>query len=128
MPTLLSIEAPAFSRVQGHQHDRSGLWWFIYRAAAVRGIPVIAPTTNQRMQYATGKGNAQKDIVLAAALRRWAAVDLQGNDEADALILAAIGARLMGLPIDSVPTSHYITGSGKNKGDWIKRMQTVRVR
>lgn len=121
MPTLVSMEAPAFSRVTGHQHDRSGLWWSIYTACVDRGLPVITPTTNQRMQYATGKGNAQKDMVLAAAIKRWPEVDIIGNDDADALILAAIGARVLGLPIDSVPPSHYIS-SDKVKGNWIEKL------
>ena len=122
MPTLVAIEAPAFSRVTGHQHDRSGLWWSIYRSCVENAVPVITPTTNQRMQYATGKGNSQKDIVLTSAIRLWPGVDFHGNDEADALILAAIGARVLGVPIDSVPPSHYISGSGKNKGNWIERL------
>jgi Holliday junction resolvasome RuvABC endonuclease subunit len=107
MPQLVSMEAPAFSRIQGHQHDRAGLWWLIYGACHKRGIPVITPTTNQRMQYATGKGNAQKDHVLAAAIRLWPDVAITGNDTADALILAAIGCRTLNLCIDSVPLSHY---------------------
>lgn len=121
LPTLVSMEAPAFSRVQGHQHDRSGLWWGIFAACWRRGIPVITPTTNQRMQYATGKGNADKDIVLASAIRRWPDVDFAGNDEADALILAAIGCRVLGVAIDSVPPTHYVS-NGKVKGNWIEKL------
>jgi Holliday junction resolvasome RuvABC endonuclease subunit len=59
------------------------------------------------MQYATGKGNAQKDHVLAAAIRLWPDVAITGNDTADALILAAIGCRTLNLSIDAVPLSHY---------------------
>lgn len=122
LPTLVSMEAPAFSRVQGHQHDRSGLWWMIYDACAEKRIPVITPTTNQRMQYATGSGNAQKDLVLAAAIKRWPDVEVSGNDVADALILAAIGCRVLGVPIDSVPVAHYqIRKGAKITGNWIEK-------
>ena len=51
--------------------------------------------------YATGKGNASKDAVLAAAIRRYPDVEFDGNDAADALILAAMGADHLGFPLVS---------------------------
>lgn len=52
----------------------------------------IAPM--QRAKYATGKGNAGKDEVLAAAIRKFG---YQGssNDEADALVIAYLGLELL---------------------------------
>ena len=60
-------------------------------------------TPTARAKYGTGKGNAAKDAVLAAVIRRYPAVDVTGNDEADALILAAMGARHLGIPLELSP-------------------------
>lgn len=104
---LVVLEGPAFSSQGQGVHSRYWLWGKVYDAAAAAGIPVLVPTPNQRCKYITGKGNAAKDAVLAATIRRWPDVEVGGNDQADALVLAAIGARHLGHPIDSVPTSHY---------------------
>lgn len=99
-PPLIVIEQPAFSRQTGHMHDRSGLWWLVVaRIARWYDISEVTPTA--RAKYGTGKGNAGKDAVLAAVVRRYADVEVTGNDEADALILAAMGARHLGHPIEA---------------------------
>lgn len=104
-PDLVVIEQPAFSRITGHQHDRSGLWWLVLHAIGDCKIAEVAPTA--RAKYGTGKGNAGKDAVLAAVVRRYSDVEVEGNDDADALILAAMGARHLGAPIeDSLPIAH----------------------
>jgi crossover junction endodeoxyribonuclease RuvC len=104
---LVVVEAPAFASKTGHMHDRSGLWWLVVNGLDVLGCTVAEVTTGGRMKYATGKGNASKDTVLAAAIRRYPEVEITGNDEADALIIAAMGARYLGHPIeDSLPQSH----------------------
>ncbi|AKF14936.1 RuvC-like resolvase [Mycobacterium phage OrangeOswald] len=105
---LIVIEGPSFGSKGQHTHSRDWLWGKIFDAARVNwGIPVLVVTPSQRMKYATGKGNAQKDAVLAAAIKRWPDVEIDGNDQADALILAAIGCRSLGCPIDAVPASHF---------------------
>lgn len=103
--SLVVIEAPAYSRVQGHVHDRSGLWWTLYRALVMQRQAVMYPVTVQhRMRYATGKGTAKKDEVLAAAIRRYHWADIRNNNVADAYLLADIGARLDGHSlVPSVP-------------------------
>ena len=42
-------------------------------------------------------------------VRRYPHVDVTGNDEADALVLAAIAARLDGHPVDEIPAAHVAT-------------------
>ena len=100
------IEAPAYGSRQGQQHDRSGLWWLIVERVATWTDTVIevAPTT--RAKYATGRGNAVKDEVLIAVVQRYQNVGISTNDEADAVVLAHIGARLLDEPRDDVPKSH----------------------
>ncbi|MBA3907928.1 MAG: hypothetical protein H0X35_14780, partial [Pseudonocardiales bacterium] len=89
--SLVVIESPAFSRTTGHMHDRSGLWWLTVDIFRMHGYPVAEVTPTARAKYATGKGNAGKDAVLAAVVRRYPDVEVSGNDEADALVLAAMG-------------------------------------
>lgn len=111
---LIIIEGPSFGQArQGGQHDRAGLWWMITDwlmndvTADGWGKTVVEVPPASRSKYATGKGNAAKDAVLAAVVRRYPAVEVTGNDEADALVLAAMGARWLGHPIEaSLPQVH----------------------
>lgn len=100
---LLVIEAPAFSRTAGHMHDRSGLWWMLVDTALSSYVPVAEVTPTTRARYATGKGNASKDAVLLAVARRYPHIEVGNNNEADALVLGAMGARWLGQPIDHLP-------------------------
>jgi len=106
---LVVIEGPSFGQArQGGQHDRSGLWWLIIdRAREAYGSQFVEVPPATRAKYATGKGNAPKDQVLAAVVKRYPDVDVTGNDVADALVLAAMGARHLGHPIEaSLPQLH----------------------
>lgn len=105
---LVVIEQPAYSSRTGKQHDRSGLWWAIANAVIHRcEKPLVEVTPSARATYATGKGNAGKDTVIANVVRRYPNVDVQDNNQADALVLAAMGARHLGTPIEeSLPQSH----------------------
>lgn len=101
---LIVIESPAYSNSLGSMHDRSGLWWTIVGTLRLRNIPVIEVPPTTRAKYATGRGNAGKDEVLAAVIRRYPTLEVTGNDVADALTLAAIGARLTGWKLeDTIP-------------------------
>lgn len=104
---LVVIEYPTLSqgRQSGHL-DRHGLWWLVVGQLLTWDITVVEVTASSLKKYATGKGNADKDTVLLAVARRFPHVDLNGNDEADALVLAAMGARHLGQPIDDMPLTH----------------------
>src|SRR5690606_38220704 len=65
---------------------------------------VVAPTPLKK--YVTGRGNASKDEVLAAAIRRWPDAAINGNDEADAYALRAMGLDHLGHPVADVPKTH----------------------
>lgn len=110
--SLVVIEGPSHASTTGHQHDRSGLWWLVVDRLLTNGVPVgIVPPTS-RAKYGTGKGNAGKDEVLAAVVRRYPQVEVTGHDEADALLLAAMGARRLGHPCDVVPATHRAALTG----------------
>ncbi|MFI6368681.1 hypothetical protein ACIBG0_38865 [Nocardia sp. NPDC050630] len=97
---LVVLEAPAYSRNTGKAFDRAGLWWMLYDLLVGTTRTVLPVAPNLRAKYATGKPGASKDAVLAAAVRRYPDIDITGNDTADAVVLAAIGRRLLGQPID----------------------------
>jgi crossover junction endodeoxyribonuclease RuvC len=97
---LIVVEGPSYGSTTGHQHDRAGLWWLVVDALLRRGQRIVEVPPSSRMKYATGRGNASKDDVLSAVIRRYPHIDVNGNDEADALILAAMGARWLGHPLE----------------------------
>ena len=105
---LIVIEAPSHgsSGRYGHQHDRSGLWWLTVHALYATDRTVVAVTPASRAKYATGKGTASKDEVLAAVVRRYPQPEVRNNNEADALVLAAMGHDALGQPLTSVPATH----------------------
>ncbi len=103
---LLVIEAPAYSSDTGKAHDRSGLWWMLVARATAAGIPVAQVRSATLKVYATGAGRGDKDEVLAQVVRRYPDVDVRGNNEADALVLAAMGLHHLGHPYADLPHTH----------------------
>lgn len=105
---LVVVEGPSFGQArQGGQHDRAGLWWLIVEELIFSGLPVAEVSPGGRAKYATGKGNSKKDDVLAAAVRRYPDVPILGNDIADATLLASMGSRHVGRPVEaSLPLAH----------------------
>lgn len=76
------------------------------------GVPVVVIPPSSRAKYATGRGNAGKDAVLAEAIRR---LGYAGHscDEADALWLLAMAADRYDLPGKvMVPKTHRAALSG----------------
>ena len=108
--SLILVEAPSYASAGAGTHDRSGLWWWVYNALHEMNCTIIPVAPSQRMKYATGVGGgpkASKDAVLAAAVKRYPDIDITGNDVADAVLLMAIGMRLLGQPIEtSLPQTH----------------------
>lgn len=109
---LAVVEGPAHGagHMAGH-HDLSGLWWRIVGALSDRGIPVAVVPPMTRAKYATGKGNSRKAVVLDAARHRYGAI-LPSDDEADALVLRAMGLHHLGQPLAEVPDGHRAALAG----------------
>lgn len=105
-PILVAIEAPAYGSNVGARHDRSGLWWMIVQRLHFMQIPVVEISPTKRAKYATGKGIVDKDVVMASVVRRYPEYQVTNNNEADALVLAMMAARLLGRPMDDVPKKH----------------------
>lgn len=103
----VAIETPAHNQTSGHHHDRSGLWWMLVDQLYNHGIVIHEVSTTQVKKYATGRGNASKMEVMAAAIKRYPQFDISNDNEADAVVLAAFLARALGQPIeDDMPKAN----------------------
>lgn len=90
-PALVAIEGAQFSTQKDTSaHRRAGLWWRVVELISDSGISVIEVPVSTLKKWGTGRGNASKDMMLAAAVRRWDRVSQ--NDEADAAWLADVAA------------------------------------
>ena len=104
-PDVVAIEGLSMASLGNATRDLAGLWWVIVTRLARAGfhdLVVVAPST--RAKYATGDGRAKKpevvDGIVAAhglTLKRFE------HDVADAVALAALGARRAGAPVEIVP-------------------------
>lgn len=105
-PDLVAIEAPAFGTPGGSTWDRAGLWWGLIQVARKRNIPVVEISPRTRALYATGNGGASKPEVLSGVQ---ATLQLSYDEEnmIDATVLALIGARWLGSPIDGPLQAHH---------------------
>lgn len=104
---LVCVEGPSYASQGAGTWDRAGLWWLVVGRLTGAGLNVVEIPPSNVKTYATGKGNADKDAVLAAVVRRYTHVEITGNDEADSVVLAAMGARFAGFPIEaSLPQTH----------------------
>ena len=110
VPALVVVEAPAYGAKFGDPHDRSGLWWGIVDRLMNNGLHVVEVSPGQVKQYATGSGathganKVSKAMVVKAVNDRYDVGPIRlrvaDNDRADAIVLAAMGARILGCPID----------------------------
>lgn len=103
-PELVAVEGYAFGRPNG-MAALGELGGVIRLALHEHGQAYLDVPPAVVKKYATGKGNAGKEDVLAAAIRR---LDYSGssNDEADALWLAHIAAARLGQPAVILPATH----------------------
>ena len=105
---LVVIEGLIFHGISSSLDKIHAHWWMVVNSICelVDQEPVVI-NSSQRCLYAIGKGSAKKDIVLAAVIKRYPQADPAGNDEADAVIFAAMGARHLGHPVeDSLPLAN----------------------
>ncbi|MDX2763360.1 hypothetical protein PV729_45500 [Streptomyces europaeiscabiei] len=120
---LACVEGPVgYATPGGSTWDRGGLWWRIVGALLERDIPVAIISPTARAKYATGNGGSRKTAVLEAARSRYGAI-LESDDEADALILRAMGLHWLEHPLAEVPDGHRAALAGCQ---WPDREQVTR--
>jgi len=102
--TAAGIEEPAYGAPGGSTWDRAGLWWRLAHKVLAYDVPLIQINSATRQKFAVGRAHSKKnpvdkaDVAMAAA-KMWPSVDIQGNNAADALVIASIVAAVAGLPV-----------------------------
>lgn len=81
----VAVEAHSFSTKSAFAHDLSGQWWRMVGGILDEGIPVVELEVQRLKGYLTENGNASKEQMLIAAVRRYPTVNIKTNDEADAI-------------------------------------------
>ncbi len=110
LPELVIVEGPSYGSPIG-AHEMGGNWWMLVDHLFDLGCAVVEVSPPQVKQYGTGSGatsgknKVTKEMVIAAVQQNYgdAGRAIRQNDEADALLLAAIGARYLGSPIEGHP-------------------------
>jgi crossover junction endodeoxyribonuclease RuvC len=103
-PLVVALESPAQHAKTPGQHDRSGLWWrVVHELSSWPEVYVVEVGIAALKKYATGKGNAGKDEVLASVVRRYPDHLVADNNQADALVLRAMVADRYGAPLAEIP-------------------------
>ena len=103
VPDLVVIEGPSFGSTTGRPHERAGLWWMITRRLWLNSIPYAVMPPKTRALYATGNGNADKNLVIECMCARFPSVDIRDDNQADALAMAVAGADHLGVMVPEGP-------------------------
>ncbi len=101
---LAVIEGYSMGSSLAHSHELGELGGIIRWTLWGNGIPFVEVPPSSLKKYLTGKGNADKDLMLSTASRRFDRT--LNNDEADALALWAMAMDAYGQSVLSVPESH----------------------
>lgn len=102
---LVAVEGYSFGSRTSHAYALGELGGFVRVSLYEGGIRYVDVPPASLKKYATGRGNAKKEDVLVAAVRR---LNYQGADhnQADALWLRALALDGLGHPIVTVPQTH----------------------
>lgn len=116
------IEGLSFGAKGSSLLDLAGLFGNVTHRLWQLSVPYAVVPPSSRMKYLTGKGQADKDTCLLAVVRRYPGIEVDGNDQADALTMAAMGADWAGFPLAKMPEAQRAVLTAKNKGrpviDW----------
>lgn len=94
-PDLLVFEGFSFASNDAGSHERIGLAYMLRHWAWKRDIPFMLVAPSQLKKFVTGKGNAEKSLVLREVWRRWN-IAAANDNEADACGLLMIGRCIVG--------------------------------
>ena len=93
-PDLIVIEGFSYGSKGRSVFDIAYLGWRIReeleRLRTEDNIPWLEVPPSQLKKFATGQGNANKEIILQQVYKRWG-VEFSDNNQADAYVLARIG-------------------------------------
>ena len=98
-PDLIAIEGFSYGSKGRSVFDIAYLGWRIREdlewLRIEDGIPWLEVPPSQLKKFATGQGNANKEIILQQVYKRWG-VEFSDNNQADAYVLAQIGRAYSG--------------------------------
>jgi len=105
-PDLIVMEGPAYGSNNSMTHMLSGFWWLLAHALEkLAPIAVVQPSSLKK--FATSNGRASKEDMVAEAVEGFPQIRVRGNDQADALALACMGAERFGvLYVGGFPSMH----------------------
>lgn len=106
-PDVVVIEGFSYGSKGSSIDEVYGLGWVIRLALAEAERPYAVVPPASLKKYATGKGNASKEEMLVAAVKRLG-YDGSSNDEADALWLRAMALDAYGEPVVEMPAAHRV--------------------
>ncbi len=103
---LAGVDLVALEGIAMAAHDTNrqiaGLNWIVRRELWKRGVPFASVPPMTLKQFICGKGNASKADVVREVTRRFDWFE-GGEDEADAVVLAAMAAERVGAPMAFMP-------------------------
>jgi crossover junction endodeoxyribonuclease RuvC len=112
---LFTFEGPSIGSVNGKPHERAGLWWLVANEIHTYGqIAKASPATNKK--YWTGNGAADKKLMLTLAKQRYPELVILDDNVADALSLADMGARHLGIPM--MPRPPQVNLGSLMRAEW----------
>lgn len=94
-PDLVVIEAMAPGITSPYTLERAGLYYMVLLALWKANIPVLTAAPTQVKKFCTGSGRAEKDMMIMACYKTFG-VEVENNNEADAIALLAIGKAWIG--------------------------------
>ncbi len=99
---VVVLEGYSFASNTGRVFERAELGGIVRYDIWVAEVPFVDVPPGTLKKYATGKGNAQKDAMIAAAIRRFGFKG-SDNNEADAYLLWCMARHAYGHPVARVP-------------------------
>jgi crossover junction endodeoxyribonuclease RuvC len=107
-PALAVVESPVPNRrmKSGMLLERGAVYWNALDMLDRYGVEIVECAPRQRALYATGDGAADKVSVARHTLNEHGLI-FDTDDELDAYVLAKIGRRLIGRPVDE-DTEHRL--------------------
>lgn len=100
---LIVLEELAYSAGNSSAHKLGWVWGRVIDLAVRHNVRLVKANTAAVKKYATGKGNAKKDVVMLAMANRFNDAGIADNNQADAMVCALIGCRFLGVPVDTMP-------------------------
>lgn len=104
---LVVLEDYSFASRDAHAHELGELGGVVRLRLWELEVPYVCVSPSSLKKYACGRGNAKKDEVLVAAVRRLPEFDGDHN-QADAAWLRAMALDALGTPVIPMPQEHRV--------------------